>query len=219
MAAKKLKTLLVFVQDETGSMSGIQDQTIESFNEYFNTLKKDSKDFGTVKVQIHQFSADGSGVEQRVRPLHNGTLAKVPVLTKENYRPRGITPLLDAVGTAIRQAEGEKYDRYLFIVQTDGYENASQDFTREQIAKMVSEKEASDNWTVVFLGAGVAQWAQQVHGMGASGQTVSSYNPQNTPVAYAALASVNAAFLSSGVRSMPETGTLVQRKIDKQVKP
>lgn len=197
MTEKKLSTLLVFVQDETGSMNSRRSATMSAFNEYFDTLKKDSKDFGKVTVHAWQFS-EAAG-EDRVRQLHRGTLAKVPKLTGNNYRPRGITPLLDAVGTAMQQADAANADRYLFIVQTDGLENASKDFEREQIAKMVSEKEADDNWTLVFLGAGISEWTKEAMAMGAyAGSTASVPDtPQATHSSYSSLAGQTASLLSS----------------------
>jgi hypothetical protein len=182
MAKKKLKTVLTFVQDETGSMFDIADQTRSAFNEYFKTLKGD-KEVGDVEVCVWQFS--DTNLEDRVRPLYEGVLSKVPKLTTKNYRPRGITPLLDAVGTAIQQTEAKEADRYLFIVQTDGLENASKDFTREQVAKLVKKKEKAKNWTLVFLGTGIANWSsesgRQLGAVASSavpftvGQTVSAY--------------------------------------------
>lgn len=214
MTSKKLKTVLVFVQDETGSMDSIRPQTISAFNEYFKTLKKD-KEIGDVEAIVWQFSDVGS-VEERVRLLHEGTLAKVPKLTGSNYRPRGVTPLLDAVGTAMRQAEGKKADRYLFIVQTDGLENASRDFTREQIAKMVAKKEKSKNWTVVFLGAGIANWVQEAGAMGVRGQSVTAYDPGDQAVAYASLSATSGAFLRTNSVKAASLGTDTEEEIKKR---
>lgn len=215
MAKKKgaLKTVLVFVQDETGSMDHIQGQTIEAFNEYFTTLKKE-KDIGEVEAVVWQFSENPG--EERVRLLHEGTLAKVPKLTAKTYRPRGITPLLDAVGTAIKQMEGKDAARYLFIVQTDGLENASRDFTREQIAKLVAKKEKAKNWTLVFLGAGIANWAQEARAMGARGQSVTSYDPGDQAVAYASLGHTSSAFLRSTSAKADNLGSDTEAEVKKR---
>lgn len=213
MAAKKLKTVLVFVQDETGSMMGIEQQTRSAFNEYFATLKKD-KEIGDVQALVFQFS--DAPPEERVRELHRGALAKVPKLDEENYRPRGVTPLLDAVGTAMQQAEKEKADRYLFIVQTDGLENASRDFTREQIAKMVTKKEKSKNWTVVFLGAGIANWKQEARALGATGQSVTAYSASDQSVAYASLGATSGSFLRTNSVKAASLGADTEAEIKKR---
>jgi len=213
MAKKTLKTVLTFVQDETGSMLSIEDATISAFNEYFNTLKQDKK-IGDVEAVVWQFS-DSPG-ENRVRLLHEGALAKVPTLTPKNYRPRGVTPLLDAVGTALKQAEGKEADRYLFIVQTDGMENASRDFTREQIAKLVAKKEKSKNWTLVFLGAGIANWVNEARRMGATGQSVASYDSADQQIAYAAVAATSGSFLRSANVKAENLGADTQAEIKKR---
>jgi len=196
MAEKKLKTLITFVQDETGSMGHIEEATVSAFNEYFDGLRKE-KGLGSVSVLVMQFS--DAPPEERVRILHDGPLAKVPTLDSESYRPRGVTPLLDAVGTAIKQAEGKEVDRHLLIVQTDGIENASRDFTYEQIAKLVKKKEKAKNWTLVFLGAGVNQWARQTAQMGATLKstmgTVASAGGMSS--AYAGLRGQTVSYLAS----------------------
>lgn len=212
MTEEKKSTLLVFVQDETGSMSAIQEVTISAFNEYFDTLKGDAKDFGEVTVHVWQFS-DSPG-EERVRELHEGPLAGVPKLDTKSYRPRGVTPLLDAIGTALRQAEGVTADRYLFIAQTDGLENASRDFSRSEIEKMVSEKEAADNWTLVFLGAGIREWTREAAAMGVRGQSVSSYPVTQTSKAYASAGGQSANLLRSGASAMPDMGKKIQDEVE-----
>lgn len=211
--AKRLKTVLTFVQDETGSMLNIEQPTIDAFNEYFKTLKNDKK-VGDVETLVLQFSTNEP--EDRVRVLHDGPLADVPKLTRRNYRPRGVTPLLDAVGTAIKQAEGKKADRYLFIVQTDGIENNSREYTHETVSKLIKKKDKSKNWTFVFLGAGVENWLGQVRQFGGRAQTVASYKPGDTVVAYAATADASSSLLRGTALAAPNMGAEVQDAIDKR---
>lgn len=154
MSKKKLTTHIVFVQDETGSMQPIKDDTVGGFNEYFETINDEIK--SGVTCQVWQFS-DAAG-EERVRLFHSGSLKGVAKLNAKSYRPRGSTPLLDAVGTALQQAEDTKADRYIFVVQTDGQENSSKDFDLATVQKMFKEKEEADNWTIVFLGSAAENW-------------------------------------------------------------
>lgn len=214
MSKKKPTTLLVFVQDETGSMEVRAEATVSAYNEYFDTLQKTGADLGNVTVHVWQFS-EAAG-EDRVRRLHDGKLADVPRLNG-TYRPRGITPLLDAVGTAIRQAEAVKADRYLFVVQTDGQENASKDFTRQQVADLVAEKEKADNWTIVFLGAGVNEWSREAAQMGATLDSAVSYgaSPVATSQAYSSLATHSAAYLASASVADKSLGLKVQADVSK----
>jgi hypothetical protein len=221
---EKLSTLVVYVQDETGSMGIIQDQTISAFNEYFDTLK-DAHNSADVKVHAWQFSdtnyhlgLDTGPGEPRVRELYKGNLAGVPKLSSDNYRPRGNTPLLDAVGTALEVAENVKVDRYLFIVQTDGLENCSKEYTREQIAKLVEEKENSDNWTILFLGAGIRNWAKEASGYGVAASSTTSYAPNQTRSAHVSAASASVGYLSGTTLKDADMGTKVQAGIDKEEK-
>lgn len=219
MTKAKPTTLLVFVQDETGSMNSRREVTIFAFNEYFDTLKKDAKGFGKVTVHAWQFS-EGAG-EDRVRMLHQGALKTTPKLDEATYRPRGVTPLLDAVGTALQQASAVKADRYLFVVQTDGEENASKDFTRDQIEVLVKEKEAADNWTLVFLGAGLTEWHRQVGSMGAAMTSTTSIpaDARSTTNAYASLSSHSSALLSSDAVMDSALASKVESDVKKKAKP
>lgn len=196
-------------------MNDIQEQTVSAFNEYFETLKN-APDVGDINVLVWQFSDTMDGREPKVRPLHDGPLAQVPTLGPDNYRPRGNTPLLDAIGTAILQTQTKQADRYLFVVQTDGLENASREFTREQIAKMVSEKEASANWTMVFLGAGIDNWRQEARGMGVRGQSVTAYATTDTSVAYASLASASSAMLRTNTVKATDLGEKTEEEIKRR---
>lgn len=213
MSKKSLKTVLTFVQDETGSMMSIEKETIDAFNEYFNTLKKE-KGIGEVEALVIQFSDNQP--EEKVRVLHSGGLDQVPKLSRRNFKPRGVTPLLDAVGTAIKQAEAKKADRYLVIVQTDGIENASRDFDYEQVSKLVKKKDKSKNWTFVFLGAGIEGWAGQAKRFGARAQTVTSYDPGDQIHAYASVAAASGTLLRSANLASADMGVQVQDGIAKR---
>jgi von Willebrand factor type A domain-containing protein len=150
------KTHVTLVLDETGSMSDVADDTRGSVNEYFQEI---ASEFPDALVSIMEFSHQYDE-KPTFRTLVNGVKAsEVPKLTEQNYRPRGGTPLYDAVGKGIRDAEAIEADRHLFIVLTDGKENASNEWSLESVKKLVDEKENSDNWTIVFLGANMDAWA------------------------------------------------------------
>lgn len=152
---KNLKTLVAIVLDETGSMDIRREETISSVNFYLDGIKKDDP---TALVTIAEFSDMGS-TEEKVRFLEKNTVVTDTYeLTEETYRPRGNTPLFDAIGLTIRAVEKENVDRFLFVIVTDGEENASREFTREQIVNLISEKEKSEKWTFVYLAAGQDAW-------------------------------------------------------------
>lgn len=196
------KTLVAVVLDETGSMAGIASDTIGAVNDYFAGLAKDAPD---ALVSLMQFS-DCFGAEPKFRVAFKATRAKdAPKVTEESYRPRGNTPLYDAIGKAITETDGQKADRYLLVVLTDGYENASTEWTRDGVAALIREKEAAGNWTVVYLGANQDAWAvgQTLGVSPGSTMTYASTGP-GMRTASAGLASASAVYLSSNVAATPD---------------
>lgn len=166
----KTKTLVVLVLDETGSMQQITTDTIGTVNDYFETLAKETPE---AVCSVMMFS-DNFGAEPNFRPFCRDVLAAdVPKLTAKNYRPRGNTPLYDAIGKAIKDTEVIEADRYLLVVMTDGFENASREWSLATVKALIEAKQASDNWTIVYLGANQDAWAVG-GGMGISpGNTMS----------------------------------------------
>lgn len=140
--------LVAFVLDESGSMHGLKGDTIGGVNQYFKSLRKETPE---ALVTLALFSSRG---DQFYRPLCSAVrLQDVPELTDENYMPSGGTPLRDAIGKAITEAAAAKADKYIVVVMTDGQENDSKEYSHEAITALMLEKQALDNWTVVFLGS------------------------------------------------------------------
>jgi len=179
-----LKTLVAVVLDESGSMYNIADETRGTFNQYFDDIERTDAE---TLVTVAEFS--GRSVTDKVRFLCKSTNVKdMPYLDENNYRPGGDTPLLDAIGETIRAVENEKVDRFLLVILTDGFENASKEFTKDSIQKLIKEKEATDKWTVVYLGAGLDNIRREQQWLAASslGFGVGSFRaPDATPGAFA----------------------------------
>ena len=155
-ASSNPRTLIAVIIDESGSMDGRRAETIASVNDYLDGVEKENQD---TLVTIVNFSSP-IGETERVRFVERNTrVADTYELTEETYRPRGNTPLLDAVGSTIRNIETEDVDRFLVVVVTDGLENDSRDFTRDSVVSLVRSKENSGNWTFTYLGVGVDAWA------------------------------------------------------------
>lgn len=153
--ASALKTVVALVLDETGSMAPTVTDTIGAVNDYLDALTKDTPD---ALVSVMEFS-DCFGAEPLFRVHATAEKAKdVPRLTSANYRPRGNTPLYDAIGKAITETEAVEADRYLLVVMTDGHENASREWKIDGIKKLI-EKKQGENWTIVYLGANQDAWA------------------------------------------------------------
>jgi len=153
---KNKKTIYHFIVDQSGSMSGSEAQTIEGFNSQIKTLQRLKSEFpeNEYVVSVTYFEDEVMDII-KFQPVDN-----ISLLSKENYKPGGLTALLDGMGRSINAVK-EKYGRDLendeasavIVVLTDGGENASKFYTRPLIAEMIKELDATGKWTFSFLGA------------------------------------------------------------------
>ena len=152
---------VVFILDRSGSMAGLELDTIGGFN---SMLEKQRKEPGDAYVSTILFDDTSEVIHDRL-PIH-----EVPKLTENEYYVRSCTALLDAVGGAISHiANIHKYarqedipERTLFIITTDGMENASHRYTYKMVRQMIQEQKEK-GWEFIFLGANidVAQEAER----------------------------------------------------------
>ncbi len=146
-------TEVVFILDRSGSMSGIEDDTIGGFN---SILKKQKEEDGDAKVTTILF-------DDKIEMLHKRVDIKdIKNITSKDYYVRGCTALLDAIGYSInfminvaKNKKSEKAKNVLFIITTDGYENASKEFSYEKIREMITYQQEKYNWKFLFLGANI----------------------------------------------------------------
>ena len=147
-------TELVFILDRSGSMAGLEKDTIGGFNAM---LEKQRKEPGDAVVSTVLF-------DTRVEVIHDRVaLADVPDLTDREYYVRGCTALLDAVGGAIHHIGNvHKYarredvpEKTLFIITTDGMENASRRYTYDKVRRMIEHEKEKYGWEFLFLGANI----------------------------------------------------------------
>jgi hypothetical protein len=142
------------ILDRTGSMESIRDDVIGGFNTFIAEHKAHS---GTASLTLVQF--DSQNPYEVIH--HFQSIQEVPALTRETYVPRASTPLLDAMGRGIidleqslrGRSEEARPSKVILAVVTDGRENASREFRKAQIEKMVKEKTERDGWEIVFLSA------------------------------------------------------------------
>ena len=147
-------TELVFILDRSGSMSGLEKDTIGGFN---SMLEKQRKEPGDAVVSTVLFDNEIEVVHDRI------DIKSVPRLTEEDYFVRGCTALLDAVGGAIRHIGNvHKYarsedvpEKTLFIITTDGLENASRYYTYDKVKSMIERQKERYGWDFIFLGANI----------------------------------------------------------------
>lgn len=201
--AKKTDSIAVgFCLDETGSMGRCWQSTIDGFNEFIGDTKKQQ---GKTRLSLTKFSDQGSG-SPIFRPVYEAVDIKdVGDLNQESYVPSGNTPLFDAIGYTIKKLESwlsEQKEKWavLFVIQTDGIENASREYTREKIFELIRRKENDDGWRFIYLGVDQDEYAAQQHA-GAMGMSVGSsygYNRGETRTATASVGHTVAAFRGSG---------------------
>ncbi len=165
-----------FVLDQSGSMDHLQSATIDGFNEYLNTLKEKASD---VIFSLTQFDSDSSGQARLQRVVEFINVQEVQPLTDEIYKPWGGTPLCDAVADTIHNTQAKidelKVDaKVLCVIQTDGMENASKEYTRQTVRELIDTK-TKDGWTFVYLGAGEGTW-DQASGFGISAGNIGTYS-------------------------------------------
>lgn len=192
--AKQQKTFISYVIDESGSMAPLVTDVVDGFNRYVADLRKQPATFLTLEKFDHEF----------VTVYTAKPISDVEDLAPETYRPRGSTALLDAIGRAVRTLENQvtKDDRALVVIMTDGYENASREFTRESVKQLISEHEARGNWTFVYMGANQDAFTVGTQ-MGFAGANTLSYagTHQGTQNAFTRAAGATMVYASSGAKA------------------
>lgn len=183
---KKNLTEIVFILDRSGSMAGLEKDTIGGFN---SLIEKQKKLEGEALVSTVLFDYTNEVLHDRV------PLQKIRPLTDEDYYVRGSTALLDAVGGAVHHIRNvHKYirredvpDRTLFVITTDGMENASHRYTLQQVKEMI-EQQKKAGWEFLFLGANIDA-VETAGGLGISADRAVNYHSDaaGTQLNYAVL--------------------------------
>ena len=138
---------LIFVMDRSGSMGGFEEDTIGGFNSFIERQRKKGLETYVTTVL---FDDDYEFLYKR-KPI-----SEVKKLTGKEYWVRGCTALLDAVGKTITTVDHEIKNKVLFVIMTDGMENASREFKKEQIRKMIE----SHDWEFIFIGADIDSFSE-----------------------------------------------------------
>lgn len=151
---KKNLTEIVFILDRSGSMMGLEDDTIGGFNAM---IQKQKAEPGEAVVSTVLFDNHTDVIHDRVN------IQKIEPLTRKEYYVRGCTALLDAVGGAIHHIgnvhkyarEEDRPEKTLFVITTDGMENASRRYSYEKLKAMIERQKEKYGWEFIFLGANI----------------------------------------------------------------
>ena len=151
---RKGLTEVVFILDRSGSMSGLEADTIGGFN---SMIEKQKREEGEAVISTVLFDDKTEVIYDRV------SIDKVTPMTDKQYYVRGCTALLDAVGGAIHHIgnvhkyarEEDRPEKTLFIITTDGMENSSRIYSYDKVKKMVEKEKEKYGWEFLFLGANI----------------------------------------------------------------
>ncbi len=152
-------TEIVYILDRSGSMSGLEADTIGGFNSMMEKQKKTGEKAFVSTVLF----------DDEIDILHDRVpIDKVEILTDEQYFVRGCTALLDAVGGAIHHIgnvhkyarKEDRPDKTIFVITTDGMENASSRYSYEKVKKMIKRQQKKYGWEFIFVGANIDAYAE-----------------------------------------------------------
>ena len=151
---KKNLTEIVFILDRSGSMAGLEADTIGGFNAM---IEKQKDEPGEALISTVLFDNQSQVIHDRL------PLDRVPRMTRKEYSVRGCTALLDAIGGAVRHIgnvhkyarEEDRPEKTLFVITTDGMENASRRYSYDKVKAMIRQQQERHSWEFLFLGANI----------------------------------------------------------------
>ena len=163
---------IIFILDRSGSMESCRADTIGGFNACLN----DQKALGG-KISLTLFDHEYTPVYSEM------DLAEAPLLTMETFQPRGMTALLDAIGSTIKNWTGSSSPTV--IILTDGFENASNTYTKAHIKDLIEQK-TKEGWTFVYLGANQDAFTEAGN-IGIAPHCTMNFDTRRTPEAFGRL--------------------------------
>lgn len=206
-------TEIIFLLDSSGSMSGLVSDTISGFN---SMIDKQKKETGEALISTVLFDTKTKVIHDRV------AIKAVEKMTQADYLPLGSTALLDAIGSSIKHIQNiHKYIRNedvphktLFIITTDGMENASKHYNYESIKSLIEYQTKTFGWEFLFLGANIDA-TQEAHRFGIDESRAANYHSDSEGT------NLNYDVLSETITSLRQTSKLDvswKKRIDKDFK-
>ena len=160
MKRKNEEMDIVFLLDRSGSMGGIETDTIGGYNSYINEQKKNN-----AKVTTILFDDKYEMLTKRE------DIKNIKKLTNKEYYVRGCTALLDAIGNTFNFMDKDKANKVMFVISTDGMENASKEFTRAKIKEMI---QGHKDWEFIYIGADIDSYSEG-QSIGIDSKNISNY--------------------------------------------
>ena len=151
---------IVFLLDRSGSMSGVEDDTIGGYNSYLNSMRSKN-----AKVTTVLFDNEYEMITKREN------IDTVKAMTDDIYYTRGSTALLDAIGSTIRYMDKETTNKVLFVITTDGEENSSKEYSKKQIKELIL---GHSNWEFMYVGADIDSYSE-AESIGISRKNTANY--------------------------------------------
>lgn len=175
-----MKTMIYLILDRSGSMSGRESDVVGGVNAFIEKQKQLQEPASIAFIRFD------SGAIERFRPMQN--LHAVMQLAQMDYIPRGGTPLLDAVGRTLTEADAdwvnERPDQAVAVIVTDGQENSSTYYSKVQVKRMIEARQESGKWAFIYLGANVDAFTEArtmgIWAANSAGYTSSAMGTQST---------------------------------------
>jgi len=144
----------VIILDESGSMTAIYDQALSGINEVLSGIRKNQEEFPDQQHYVSIVTFEGNGIAGIKTRRDRVPVGKVGDFTRKDYRPGGCTPLYDAMGKTLNELEGaiRDGDRVMATIITDGYENASEEYSGKTVKALVARLREK-GWTFAYIGA------------------------------------------------------------------
>lgn len=210
MTKKNNITEIVFILDRSGSMAGLEKDTIGGFN---SMIEKQKKLDGTAYVSTVLFDHETIVLHDRL------SLEEIKPMTEDDYTVRGCTALLDAIGNSIKHIGNiHKYARpedvpehTMFVITTDGLENASRCYNSSDIKRLIEQRKEQDGWEFLFIGANIdAIETANTYGIDRNRAVDYTADSQGTGVVYEAVCKAVSS-VRSGERLQPSWSSKIKK--------
>ncbi len=172
-----VKVSVIFIQDRSGSMQSVWEETLSGFKSFVNRLQQEGPRDGieyTFSLTTFDTLLD--------HPYREHPILDVNAQQLMHFPPRGSTALYDAVGETVSKVNLEA-DKFMAVIVTDGHENSSREWTKDKLRKLVEDKLALGNWAFLYLGTQPETW-DDAEAMGVGRFSSASYTGTRAQAAY-----------------------------------